>query len=338
MIKFVNDDIFTSGAHCLINTVNCEGFMGKGLAAQFKKRFPRNFEFYKEQCNKRQCSVGNVLMYEECGKIIANFPTKDKWRERSRYEFIESGLANLVWQIQKQNITSVSIPPLGCGNGGLERTKVEPMIRQVFDGLNVEVFLHDFLSYSNEVVVKFELTHLLLLKLKANLHTFNKINLQQAAFFMGLFAGADIFKHKMSKFGLYSKTIETVSDELKRYKEFSGLDDAMLEKRIFTTITSRNIDEKLAKFEPALTLACSVTNELSGDVLVVSTILDILNKSQNSLSDYEICSEFQKHSKQNVVDFGKIKQNLARAEELKLVGEDFFGYFSNLKSIKNTKH
>ena len=86
MIKFVIGNIFESGADCLINTVNCEGFMGKGIAYQFKMRFPENNKSYVKACRTGTLTVGKVHSYIEEGITIVNFPTKNKWRENSKIE------------------------------------------------------------------------------------------------------------------------------------------------------------------------------------------------------------------------------------------------------------
>lgn len=93
--------------------------MGKGIAYQFKERFPQNNKNYVLACKSGKFSVGHVLFFNECGKTIANFPTKDKWREKSQYSYIETGLASLKQGVIEKHIASIAIPPLGCGSGGL---------------------------------------------------------------------------------------------------------------------------------------------------------------------------------------------------------------------------
>ena len=128
MIAFKDGDIFDSSAECLVNTVNCEGFMGKGIAYQFKEKFPENNKNYVFACKTKSLTVGDILFFSEKGKIIANFPTKDKWREKSQYSYIKEGLENLARGVESRNIASIAIPPLGCGNGGLDWNIVKKMI------------------------------------------------------------------------------------------------------------------------------------------------------------------------------------------------------------------
>lgn len=119
MISFVTGDLFDSDAYALVNAVNCEGVMGKGIAYQFKSRFPRNFEAYREACASGFLRPGRLFPFEEGGKLIINFPTKDKWRNSSEMKYIDWGLSALSGFLNSNRIPSVAIPPLGAGNGGL---------------------------------------------------------------------------------------------------------------------------------------------------------------------------------------------------------------------------
>lgn len=132
----------------IVNTVNCVGIMGKGIALQFKKKWPANFKAYIDACNAGLVKPGNMFIYHAGAlatpKYIINFPTKDHWRGSSRIEFIQDGLVDLVKQIQALGITSIAIPPLGCGNGGLEWQKVKPLIEQAFTAIpEVTVYLFE---------------------------------------------------------------------------------------------------------------------------------------------------------------------------------------------------
>ncbi|MFI3184742.1 MAG: macro domain-containing protein [Methylococcaceae bacterium] len=132
----------------IVNTVNCVGIMGKGIALQFKKKWPANFKAYVDACKAGLVKPGHLFIYHAGAlatpKYIINFPTKDHWRGSSRIEFIQDGLVDLVKQIQALGITSIAIPPLGCGNGGLEWQKVKPLIEQAFTAIpEVTVYLFE---------------------------------------------------------------------------------------------------------------------------------------------------------------------------------------------------
>lgn len=140
MIEKTTGNLLEADVEALINTVNTVGVMGKGIALQFKKAFPENFKAYKKACDAKELEPGQMLVVEThelpgTAKYIINFPTKRHWRGKSKMEDIDSGLVALVQEIKKRNITSVAVPPLGCGNGGLRWSEVFPRIEAAFAGL-----------------------------------------------------------------------------------------------------------------------------------------------------------------------------------------------------------
>jgi len=152
MIKFVQGDIFESDAQALVNPVNCVGKMGKGLALEFKKRYPGMYRIYKAQCDDKKLFIGQVLTYtifSEDGNIdnykyIINLPTKLHWINNSQYRYIKDGLEELVQEVKLLKIKSIAIPPLGCGLGGLDWYIVKDQITKVFENLeDVEVMVYE---------------------------------------------------------------------------------------------------------------------------------------------------------------------------------------------------
>lgn len=128
-MKILVGDILQSKAQTLINTVNCVGVMGKGIALEFKKRFPEMFDDYFKRCERREVRPGVPYLFERISPPnIINFPTKDHWKSVSRIGDIEHGLQYLLNHSKEWNITSLAIPPLGCGNGQLEWKAVGPLI------------------------------------------------------------------------------------------------------------------------------------------------------------------------------------------------------------------
>ena len=119
MITYKQGNIFDSDADCIFNTVNCEGYMGKGIAYQFKQRFSENNIRYEKECRAGRLTPGTLLVFREKGKTIVNFPTKDKWRNPSLMQYITDGLDEFVRILPGLGIKKAAIPPLGCGNGGL---------------------------------------------------------------------------------------------------------------------------------------------------------------------------------------------------------------------------
>ncbi|BDA76423.1 hypothetical protein CAL7716_105890 (plasmid) [Calothrix sp. PCC 7716] len=139
MIKFKIGNLFLENAEALVNTVNCVGVMGKGIALQFKLRYPENFRSYEKACKKGEVQPGRMFIFPTGNlfnpKYIINFPTKRHWKGKSKIEDIQSGLVALVQKVQQLGITSIAIPPLGCGNGGLDWAVVKPLIESAFSQL-----------------------------------------------------------------------------------------------------------------------------------------------------------------------------------------------------------
>jgi len=148
MIRMTHGDILRADAEAIINTVNCVGVMGRGIALQFKKAWPNNFNAYALACKNKDVQPGRMFIFET-GQLanpryIINFPTKRHWRAASRIEDIESGLVALVDDIQRLGIKSVAIPPLGAGLGGLDWAIVREKIEEAMQPLrDVDVFLYE---------------------------------------------------------------------------------------------------------------------------------------------------------------------------------------------------
>ena len=132
----------------IVNTVNCVGIMGKGIALQFKNKWPDNFRAYEAACKKGEVQLGRMWIFDAGGLVkpnyIINFPTKQHWRGKSKMSSIRDGLTDLVRQIKRLSIRSVAIPPLGCGNGGLNWVDARPFIEAAFaDVPDIEVRLFE---------------------------------------------------------------------------------------------------------------------------------------------------------------------------------------------------
>jgi O-acetyl-ADP-ribose deacetylase (regulator of RNase III) len=133
MITYTTGDLFEAQTEAIVNTVNTVGVMGKGIALQFKQRFPDNYLIYKKTCDEKLLHTGNLLITESNSlffKYIINFPTKEHWRNPSKYEYVSQGLDALVIEIKTRNIKSVALPPLGAGNGKLEWIIVKEILNE----------------------------------------------------------------------------------------------------------------------------------------------------------------------------------------------------------------
>ena len=147
MIEYKTGDILKEEAEALVNTVNCVGVMGRGIALQFKRAFPENFKAYVARCKRNAIQPGRVFVFETrqltSPRYIINFPTKRHWRGKSRIEDIESGSASLAEEIRSRDIRSIAIPPLGSGLGGLNwpevRVRLEAALKE-FEDVKVVIF------------------------------------------------------------------------------------------------------------------------------------------------------------------------------------------------------
>jgi len=139
-MRILIGDILQSTAQTLINTVNCVGVMGKGIALEFKQRFPDMYRDYVERCERHEVKLGAPYLYRTLiPPQIVNFPTKDHWKSVSNASDIERGLDDLLERYQDWGITSLAVPPLGCGNGQLEWRVVGPLIYERVRRMNIPV-------------------------------------------------------------------------------------------------------------------------------------------------------------------------------------------------------
>lgn len=148
MIHIRDGNLIQTNAEALVNTVNCVGVMGKGIALQFKQAFPDNFKLYEKACREDQIQIGKMFVVSTDQfvnpKYIINFPTKKHWRNRSKIEYIKTGLQDLIAQIKDRDIKTIAVPPLGCGNGGLDWHEVRQLIESAFEEIaDVQVSLYE---------------------------------------------------------------------------------------------------------------------------------------------------------------------------------------------------
>jgi O-acetyl-ADP-ribose deacetylase (regulator of RNase III) len=147
MIEYRTGNLLDAETEALVNTVNTVGVMGKGVALQFKEKYPLNFKRYADACKKGEVKTGRMLVTRdstlEGEKIIINFPTKTDFYRKSQYQFIEEGLQDLVKVIEQEQIKSVALPPLGCGYGGLKWDKVKALIEQYLGDSPAKIVVYE---------------------------------------------------------------------------------------------------------------------------------------------------------------------------------------------------
>ncbi len=148
MISYHKGNLLNAKAEALVNTVNCVGVMGKGIALQFKQAFPSVYGQYKSACDKGQIRIGQIQIVATGSvffpRYIINFPTKNHWKGNSKIEDVAAGLVDLRQQLIEKKISSVAVPPLGCGNGGLDWLQVKKLIEEALSGLeNIDIQVYE---------------------------------------------------------------------------------------------------------------------------------------------------------------------------------------------------
>lgn len=147
MIEFTQGNLLEAPVDALVNTVNTVGVMGKGIALQFRQAYPQNYRAYKRACDRGEVVPGRMFVYHtgtlHHPRMIINFPTKRHWRSRTKLTDVEAGLVDLVRVLRAEHVSSVAIPPLGCGNGGLQWDVVRPRIESAMEELpDVRAFIY----------------------------------------------------------------------------------------------------------------------------------------------------------------------------------------------------
>ncbi|MDL1979030.1 MAG: macro domain-containing protein [Deltaproteobacteria bacterium] len=143
MLTYLSSSIWASPAQTLVNTVNVVGAMGKGIALEFKRKYPDMYQRCRKLCKAKKFKVGMLWLYKARERYILNFPTKNHWRYPSKLEYVEAGLNKLAEHYEQMGITSISFPRLGTGHGGLDwDTQVRPLMENYLKALTIPVYIH----------------------------------------------------------------------------------------------------------------------------------------------------------------------------------------------------
>ncbi len=231
MIKYTRGNIIEADVEALINTVNTVGVMGKGIALTFKKAFPENFKIYRKLCENKEFKIGDLLITKTDKakpKFIVNFPTKQHWRNRSEIDFIKIGMKKLVEAINEKGIKSIAIPPLGCGNGGLNWKVVKSIILKELELLekDTEIIIYEP-GFNNQEVVKLKkqinLTpaRAMLLSSLNNYqvlgYSINLLVIQKIAYFIQRFGEPLNLQYEKGYYGPYSHRLQHLAKYLNGY-------------------------------------------------------------------------------------------------------------------------
>jgi O-acetyl-ADP-ribose deacetylase (regulator of RNase III) len=226
-VEIAKGDLLEQRVDAIVNTVNTVGVMGKGIALQFRRKWPANYKAYEAACKRKEVVPCKMFVFDNGGlvepKYIINFPTKRHWRQPSRMSDIECGLADLILQIKALKIKSIAIPPLGCGNGGLSWSEVKPRIEAAFEKLpevNVRLFAPTTDDRIRELVPETEKPKMtpgraaiikLLSIYREMMYPLTQIEVQKLAYFLAS-AGQDLgtLKFEKHKFGPYAPALRHV--------------------------------------------------------------------------------------------------------------------------------
>lgn len=338
MITYTTGNIFDSGAECLVNTVNCEGYMGKGIAYQFKLRYPENNKDYVRACKSGELRIGTIHWFTEDGKLIVNFPTKNKWREKSQMSYVEGGLDLLVELIKDKEVKSIAIPPLGCGNGGLVwgevKQVVEKKLNPIIGKCDITVYepSKQYKAIAKEVP-KLSVSSLVLLQVKMHLNEWGYLRMQKACFFVNFFLGDNYFKFDKWKFGPYSHAVDIVAKGIKEYQDYYHLDNSKdTYEQAYQVVISEKTNKKMELLMPAIEKATAYVNRIKNNKELegISTVLFLIQNNMG-LDEVGIVKGFKewsedkasRFSEQDIVDAilflldtGIIMKNIVGAYEI----------------------
>lgn len=335
MFHYVTGDLLQSDAEALVNTVNCEGYMGKGIAYQFKLQFPDTNTDYVKACKKGTLRPGQLHYFREHGKIIINFPTKDKWREKSRIGYIENGLDSLIDLIYDLGIKSIAIPPLGSGNGGLKWDDVRAVISDKLKNISsfVDIYVYEpSKNYSSTPALepKLSVSALVLMEIKRQLTKFDVLRLQKAAYFMNLFSSKKYFNFVPHKYGPYDHSIDIVSKgirEFQQYHKTRSTEEA--QKILYNKLISDSVNNTIKELFPHIQKACDFVNSINSnhELECLSTICFLVEQA-GGLSSDNIILGFKNWSEDKARRFTgtEILQGIQKLYELGLLEKNLIGY------------
>lgn len=321
MIEYRKGDIFESDAEALVNPINCEGKMGKGLAYQFKKRFPLNNKEYEKKCFEKKITIGGDLFYlKENSKIIINFPTKDGWRENSKIQYIQVGLEKLYEVLISEKIQSIAIPPIGAGNGkldwGLVKNEIEKFSLKLHDK-NIKIIVYQ----PTEVEMNFQKIHLLLVKILKKLkeselkkEEISEINFQKIIYLYDLYYNKGYFKFQKDKKGPFSKLINVIYNDIRKFCKSSEINLNDLEKALEKKLISDSIIKDDKNIQTTINKMLLLKKEYE-----IENVLELENKLELMTTILFLIEEKNQTRdliKENVLGWNKRKKEKFNEQEI----------------------
>lgn len=339
MITYTTGDLLQSPAEALVNTVNCEGYMGKGIAYQFKLQFPENNISYIRACKSGELVVGKLHSTYEKGKLIINFPTKNKWRADSKIEYIQDGLKELVRLIIDKDIKTIAIPPLGSGNGGLIWSEVKKVIEESLLQIpnSVSVYIYEpSKSYQSapSMEPRLSASALVLMLIKQKLVKFSTMRLQKTAYFINVFAEEQYFRFSKHKYGPYDHSIEVISSSIREFQKYYCVEDTSEAYRILSNkIVSDSVTKKIERLMPSIDKAATFVNCIHNnhELEAIATVHFIISHN-NGINEENIINNFigwsvDKANRFNTDDIVKAIQKLVNEN---IIQQTLVGYTANI--------
>lgn len=335
MIIYTTGDLLKSEAEALVNTVNCEGYMGKGIAYQFKMQYPENNNDYVKVCRRGELTVGKIHYFKERGKIIINFPTKNKWRANSKIEYIIDGLDELIKLIDQLKIKTIAIPPLGSGNGGLIWNEVKEMIEKKLSVLDKDIQIFIYEPSQNYVSLptiepKLSMSALVLMEMKNQLNKFDTLRLQKTAYFMDVFSKNHYFEFKKHKYGPYANSIAIISKNIKEFQKYHNVKNTEeAYKILYNKIISEKVENKLEILKPSIIKATKYVNSIENnhELECLATITFIVD-NENGLLEEEIIKKFKNWSEDKANRFSRedILNGIEKLYNQNIIERNLTGY------------
>ena len=336
MFFFVTGNLLESKAEALVNTVNCEGYMGKGIAYQFRMKFPKNNDDYVKACKDGLLYPGILHFFREQGKLIINFPTKIKWRQKSHMSYIELGLDALADLIEEEEIKSIAIPPLGSGNGGLVWNEVEPLIISKLEPVASRADIYVYRPSKNYIAKplrepKLSSSALVLMEIKQNLNHFDSFRLQKTAYFMDLLVGKHFFKFQAYIKGPYCHAIDVISTKIREFQLYYNTSSTEEAKNIlYGKLVSESVNNKMQSLMPHIINACKLVNSIKSDhdLECMATICYLLETNGTDMDESDLIDGFQKWSdrKASIFSVEDIERSVTHLIDLGVIQKTILGY------------
>ncbi|WP_309892539.1 macro domain-containing protein [Archangium sp.] len=308
VIRFVRGNLFGSQAEALVNTVNCVGVMGKGIAHQFKRAFPAYFEDYATKCRSGKVKLGEVTHFRDNGRLIISFPTKNHWKAKSNLDDIITGLRSLRAFLEREKVHSVALPPLGCGNGGLSWPTVKQVIlKELSVSTLTDIEVYEPAGHFESRVAqepKVSLAHFVLAGLRSRLNHPTRLNIQKAAYFFNVLSGTDYFRFTEHKYGPYCVGIEPMFNTIRDYLAYTKMDATqMLTDGLGRRLAGGEAD-RLSTWAPVIDAVSRFCNQHTKHLEALATAHAVIASTREPVKLEEVVDKFLAWSPEKSERFG----------------------------------